>query len=105
MSIIRTKQNDVEYIAIKNNNREYLLNFNPQSNFISLFSGKDLYYKFQNLLSCKIDGCIECNLTLYIKEAISKEGSSITELGITQKEANNIIHEINKVLHTNFPYF
>jgi hypothetical protein len=105
MSIMRTKQNDIEYIAIKTNNREYLLNFNSQTHIVSLFSGKDLYHKFQNILNCKSDMCIECNLSLSITEAISKEGSSITELGITKTEANNVIREINQVLHTNFPYF
>jgi len=98
-------QNEVEYIGLQTNNKEYLLSHNPKTNVMSLFSGTGLFKKFQDLLDCQFDGCIECNLTLAITEAISKEADVVTELGISKKEANQVIGVINTHLNIKYPIF
>ena len=101
----RIMRNNVEYIAIQMNNKEYLLSINSKIKIMSLFSGIGLYYKFQNLIDCHFNGCIECNLTLIITDAISKEVDAVTELGISKIEANLVINEINTRLNTKYPNF
>ncbi len=101
----KSKYKGIDYVAISLSGQEYLFSFDARTQHLALFKGPGLSAKFNELLSCEFDGCIECNLTISIKDAITKEGNEILELGITKADANEVISQINAELNEKFPPF
>ncbi|MHA1651301.1 MAG: hypothetical protein ACTSYB_13995 [Candidatus Helarchaeota archaeon] len=103
--VYKSKNNNIDYVAIQIKGKDYLFRFNSQTNSISLFSGHDLIKKFLGLIKRNFDGCIECSLTLSISKGISKESGIITKVDMEKNEANQVINEINEKLGLNYPFF
>lgn len=101
----KSHHSGIEYIAVQVNNGEYLFSYDPQNGNTALYRGIGLTKEFNTLLQFRFDGCIECNLTQIITEAISRDAEEVLELGIEKEEANALVKGINHALKANYPLF
>ena len=50
-------------------------------------------------------GCIECQISSFVKGGISRDPTETVEIDLKISDANKIIKQINKKLNSDYPLF
>ncbi|MHA1386359.1 MAG: hypothetical protein ACTSR3_21605 [Candidatus Helarchaeota archaeon] len=92
------KKDKNEFVALTYKGIDYLYIRNDETQMSSLLTGDKLIEEYMKLYSSGFDGCIECQISSWIKGGVIKHFNEIVEFDLTVSEANEIIKEINKLL-------
>lgn len=106
MKIIHYLNRDqTDRICLEYKDLEYIYIYDRNQKNLSLFTGVGIIEKYKELFDSGVNGCIECEISMYITRGISKNLGETVEFEIKIPEANKIVQEMNKKLSRDFPLF